>query len=131
MPISDEEFIDRIRKQDRRRRWFGVVGVVLGVAVCAMCFYWLVRLDRQHRELVDLLDPQSPATTQQLDERSDQLQYRMGMALGFALATGMAGAASLAVNGFIYAFIKDRRTRLLLQLWDDRHTHPGDRRLDL
>jgi len=118
--LSDDQFIERVRRWQRYRRPVGALCALLGVAGVALILYWVNDLRTRSLALLDeMRDVQNP-TTQQVAQSLDHARFNIGLGLGFSLATGLAAAASLATSGVVCLLAQSRKDKLLLRCWDSR-----------
>lgn len=115
---SDEQIIERVRKAERYRRPLGALCLVFGLIGIALVVYWVHDLHVQSAAIFDELAKSPQPSTQRVAQSFDAARFNTGFSLGFMAAAGLAGAAECAVFGLIWVFIRNRKDRLLLKVWD-------------
>lgn len=106
-PVTDEALIANLRRDERHRRWLGVVQAAFGLSLLAVVGALTAFFYREWT------DPRSPMPV-------DRYAFLMGMGIGGVFAGSAFKACHLAVEGLVRAILPSRRDRLLLRLWDER-----------
>lgn len=106
-PLTDEQYVERIRKslllQRRLRYLYGVLGLAM-IAVCAWGISVFVRI---------LTMPGAPPGQQSLVYLVFTLAIILGLSIGFWL--------SKAAHHIATSFFEERKDRLLIESWDAMH----------
>jgi hypothetical protein len=121
LQLDDHDLLllNRVRRRLRYRRPAGIICTVLGIVAFAALLYWMNNLRAQSNDLLNELGQPPRPTTQQMEKVADQARFNIGFILGFAMAEGLAAAASLAVGGLVLAFGRNRKDQLLLKCVDE------------
>jgi hypothetical protein len=122
--LSDAEFVERVRRWTRRRRWHGGILLALGL-ICACAAIW-VSCHLQDRAYDFLLENADWGDDAELRQPFGEVAFGIGYRIGFLLAqAAMVGAIGI-VAGITMLFFRDRKSELLLKTWDalpaDSHT---------
>ncbi len=118
--LSDDQFIERVRRWQRYRRPVGALYALLGVAGVVLILYWVNDLRTKSLSVLnEMRDMQNP-TTQQVAQSLDHVRFNIGFSLGFSLATGLTAAAGLATSGVVCLLAQSRKDKLLLRCWDSQ-----------
>ncbi len=119
--LTDDQFIERVRKAQRYRRMAGAFCVFLGIVFGALFLYYLDNTQRQGLATLDEMQAIEQPTTQQQAQFTEHTQFYMGFGLGSLMAAGMMAAGWLVILGVVYLFTKDRKNEMLLRCWDSQH----------
>ncbi|WP_144777382.1 hypothetical protein [Marinobacter maritimus] len=120
--MTDDQYIDRIRKYHARRKVIGVVGIVISLIVAVASYLG-------HQALQNSVDERLEArmflAEGRLVEKSDisniesllDISHALGVRNGSLLAQSLTGAGVLCVFCIFYVF-GGRKERLLLRYYD-------------
>ena len=117
--ISDEQFVQRVRRWQPWHRSVGVAMLLIGIAVVGLGLYRVFHLRAEALVMLDQFRDGRQPTTRDTKEVMATLEFSSGMLLGLVLGGALAGGGVLIGSG-LSTFMGSRRDRLLLQLWEGR-----------
>jgi len=113
--LTDEEIIERIRREQRYRWPIGITCAIVGIAGLVVTFSYIQLIVSLSHDMTSPMEP--PPTTQQIARQLDQSRFYVGIALGFILAEGLTSFIGLAGVG-LWMFRNNRKDKMLLKYWD-------------
>src|SRR5690349_5351813 len=113
-PLSDEDFLARIRRTYESRRKVGFLILLLGVSLIAGTVWGYVYSTEAARKFMAVL-ADAPTTTENAKQIVDMSTFFLGFKLGGAL-TGLAVAGGHLLGYGIYLLWGQRKERMLLEL---------------
>ena len=114
---TDKQFIADVWRWHRRRRMCGAVLLVLGLACLAMA-YTAFNLEGSRRTLAAVTYSETAAIDTVLHELSVETAFVVGRVLGFVSGKVYGVGFMVAVFGVGMLCGADRKSQLLLRLWD-------------
>jgi hypothetical protein len=121
--ISDEQFVERVRRWQPWRRPVGAFMLLIGIGVAGLSLYRVYGLRAESMAIFSEIKRIQNPSTQSANEATTAAEFTTAMALGFVLGTGLAAGMT-----FIFASFgmlrQSRKDRLLLQAWEGSSTGP-------
>jgi hypothetical protein len=118
---SDAEIVEQLRTHLRRRRVLGWVMVVFAVTAGIPTFYWLTRVGQSAGDLISDFAPAGPPADAELWQQYGETWLVIGITLGVMFTKIIVMSTWMGLFGVWMALARDRRTELLVRLWDDAH----------
>jgi len=121
--LSDEQFIERMRKWQRLRRWYRLSVIVVGLLLIGMSYWSYGRLFPVKEMVAEIAS--DPDATHETIAAANLASFRAGAVFGFVVyGSEMLGIWAIML-GITSGFITNRRDQLLLQCWDRLHPAAG------
>ena len=121
--LPDDQYISRIRKTHKRRKWTGSL-LILFAVIFYLSFKYVLLAHFQigiHMDQMGIWNnrpfflPDDP----QLIQRN-LFVFSYGCLAGIAFKTLYVSTTIIFMSGIALFFTPDRKTRMLLQLWDEK-----------
>lgn len=113
----DRDIIDRLRREERRRRPTGTVLIVLGLALFAFHVWGEIWMSRKAEEIANALSDIHTSIPTRIPDVSASLTYAIGFRSGLLLSQGMVIGAILLTQGIRLRF-GGRKDRMLIHYFD-------------
>src|SRR4051812_43480237 len=96
--LSDEQFVERVRRGQCARRPLGLIGLVIGIAGFLVFAWHAASLYQQSKVAFDDMVRGEPREVREATDAARDLNM---FVLGFASAVGLAATAVLTATGFV------------------------------
>ncbi|MHB1155307.1 MAG: hypothetical protein ACYC26_00565 [Phycisphaerales bacterium] len=117
--LSDEAFVERVRKWQRRRRWYCLSLIAVGLLLIGMSYWGYGKIIPVKEMVAEIAS--DPGATDDTIAAANQASFLLGAFYGFAVyGLEMMGIWAMLL-GITSGFVTTRRDRLLLQCWDRLH----------
>ena len=123
--ITDEEFVERVRRWHRLRRLWGALLLLVGVAFTVVMVIWGQRLSDRSLDLINTLAELDNPSAEQREQRTETSCFYIGLGLGSMIMGGILAGGMGAGAGLALLVGSDRKDRLLLDCWDERRGAPA------
>jgi hypothetical protein len=121
--VSDEQFVQHVRRWQPWRRPVGAVMLLFGIAVVGMSLYRVSDLRAESMAIFSEMKVGQNPSTRKGEEAMTAAEFTTVMALGFVLGTALAAGMSFILAG-CGMLRHSRKDRLLLQAWKGGSTGP-------
>ncbi|MEE9211649.1 MAG: hypothetical protein V3U29_03250 [Phycisphaeraceae bacterium] len=122
--LTDDEFIARVRRFHRTRRIWGTLLLIVGLIFVVVLLVSGQHLSHQSLELLNLITEAEHPTREQMAQAADNVSFSVGFMLGSTFGALRIFSALFVGIGFGILINPDRKSRMLLEYWDQRNPAP-------
>src|SRR5687767_1513389 len=98
--VSDEQFVQHVRRWQPWRRPVGAFMLLIGIAVAGLSLYRVYGLRAESMAIFSEIKRGQNPSTQGANEAMTAAEFTTGMALGFVLGGGLAAGMTFLFAGF-------------------------------